>query len=153
MSRCPRPRFPTEREPLRGLNTLQQLSVRRTIAALFLFVTCTVDAEAADAVRGQQLYAARCGACHSLTDNGAGPRHAGLFGRRAGTQPGFIYSAALKRSRIVWDGRSLDRWLASPKALVPGNKMVVQLATEPRDRADIIEFLRESTQPAPSPVH
>jgi cytochrome c len=121
------------------------------LAAGALLAFSAVEAVAADAARGQQLYAARCGACHSLTDNGAGPRHAGLFGRRAGTQPGFTYSEALRNSRIVWDARELDRWLARPDGLVPGNKMVVQLATDPRDRADIIEFLREATQPVASP--
>lgn len=102
-------------------------------------------AVAADAARGGELYSARCGACHSISDNGAGPRHAGLFGRRAGSQPGFDYSAALKRAAIVWDASQLDRWLADPNTLVPGNKMVVQLATDPRDRSDLIAYLREAT--------
>lgn len=104
------------------------------------------SAVAADPVRGAQLYASRCGACHSLTDNGPGPRHAGLFGRRAGTQPGYDYSEALARSGIIWNARLLDRWLADPSALVPGNKMVVQVASDPRDRADIIAFLKQATQ-------
>jgi len=102
-------------------------------------------ADAADPVRGEQLYTSRCGACHSLTDNGAGPRHAGLLGRKAGTQPGFEYSPALTHSGIIWSANLLDRWLENPSALVPGNKMVVQLASDPRDRADIIAFLRSAT--------
>jgi cytochrome c len=97
----------------------------------------------ADAAHGAELYSSRCGACHSLTDNGAGPRHAGLIGRKAGTQAGFDYSKALKKSKIVWDTALLDKWLENPNALVPGNKMVVQLATDPKDRADIIAFLVE----------
>jgi cytochrome c len=102
-----------------------------------------------DAVRGEQLYSARCGACHSLTDNAAGPRHAGLIGRQAGTQPGFAYSDALARSGIRWSPQLLDRWLENPNTLVPGNKMVVQLASEPHDRADIIAFLRQATRHSP----
>jgi cytochrome c len=102
---------------------------------------------AADAARGGELYAGRCGACHSITDNGAGPRHAGLIGRKAGSQPGFDYSQALRNSGIIWDARQLDRWLANPNTLVPGNKMAVQLANDRRDRNDIIAFLIKATSP------
>jgi cytochrome c len=98
-----------------------------------------------DAARGATLYASRCGACHSLAENGPGPRHAGLLGRMAGTQPEYEYSTALARSRILWSAAMLDRWLANPNAVVPGNKMVVQLANDPRDRADLIAWLVRAT--------
>jgi cytochrome c len=51
-------------------------------------------AGAPDPARGEQLYIARCGACHSLDEHGAGPKHRGLFGRKAGSEPGFEYSEA-----------------------------------------------------------
>jgi cytochrome c len=105
---------------------------------------------AGDAGRGATLYAARCGACHSIDDHGAGPRHRGLLGRRAGTEPGFDYSPALRASKIVWSAAMLDRWLSNPNQLVPGNKMVVQLASEPHDRSDIIAYLVEATAKAPA---
>jgi cytochrome c len=38
--------------------------------------------------RGEQVYA-RCAACHAVEGNRTGPQHCGLFGRRAGTAPGF----------------------------------------------------------------
>jgi cytochrome c len=117
----------------------------KRLASVIALTLSAQLAVAADAARGGELYSARCGACHSIADNGAGPRHAGLFGRKAGTQPGFDYSAALKRSRIVWNASRLDRWLADPNALVPGNKMVVQLAADPHDRSDIIAYLRQAT--------
>lgn len=103
-------------------------------------------AGAPDPARGEQLYVSRCGACHSIDDNGAGPRHRGLFGRKAATQPGFEYSEALRKSGIVWSLAKVDRWLTNPNALVPGNKMVVQLANEPADRADIIAYLKGATK-------
>lgn len=98
-----------------------------------------------DAQRGEQLYVARCGACHSIDDNGAGPRHRGLFGRKAATQPGFNYSEALKKSGIVWTDATLDRWLANPNEMVPGNIMAVQLANDPKDRRDILAYLKAAT--------
>lgn len=99
-----------------------------------------------DPARGGQLYQSRCGACHSVDDNGAGPRHRGVFGRKAATQPGFDYSDALKRSGIIWTAVELNRWLTNPNARVPGNKMVVQLANDPRDRADLIAYLRSVSE-------
>ena len=81
-----------------------------------------------------------------IADNGAGPRHRGVFGCRAATQPGFEYSDALRQSGIVWDEKTLDRWLSDPSAFVPGNMMVVRLANEAADRADLIAFLQSVSQ-------
>ncbi len=100
---------------------------------------------AADPVRGQRLYTSRCGGCHAIDENGAGPRHRGLFGRLAGTQPGFDYSPALKASKLRWTEQTLERWLTNPSAVVPGNKMVVQLVPEAADRADVLAYLKAAT--------
>ena len=114
--------------------------------ALFLGAAlCCGVALGADPKRGETLYLSRCGACHTIDENGAGPQHRGLFGRKAATQPGFDYSAALKASGIVWTEKTIDRWLTNPTAFVPGNKMVVQLANEPGDRADLIAYLKTAT--------
>jgi cytochrome c len=115
---------------------------------LALMQLARADAQGApDPARGAELYLAFCGACHSLDDNGAGPRHRGVIGRRAGTQPGYEYSPALRASKLVWNRETLDRWLSDPSALVPGNKMVVQLAGSPGDRADIIAWLGVAASP------
>lgn len=116
-----------------------------TLTALVALIL-TGDGGAGDASRGASLYAARCGACHSLGENGAGPSHEKLWGRKAATQPGFDYSAALRASKITWNEHTLERWLTDPNAFVPGNKMMVQLASDPTDRADIISFLRRETR-------
>ncbi|HEY0881708.1 MAG TPA: c-type cytochrome [Archangium sp.] len=102
-------------------------------------------AAAPDAARGEQLYTARCGACHSLDEHGAGPKHRGVFGRKAGSEPGFEYSQALRNSKLTWNAKTLDAWLKNPNALVPGNKMVVQLANDPKDRADLIAWLKKAS--------
>ncbi len=132
-----RPQFPCTETPM----SFQIASM--LLASALLSVSAGA---AADAKRGEALYAARCGACHSVADNGAGPRHRGVFGCHAATQPGFDYSDALKHSDIVWDEKSLDRWLSDPSAFVPGNMMVVRLANEPGDRADLIAFLQSVSQ-------
>jgi len=70
-----------------------------------------------------------------------GPRLRGTFGRKAGTLDGYPFSDALKESRIVWNAETLDRWLADPDQLVPGNEMSFRVP-KPEERAAIIEYLR-----------
>jgi cytochrome c len=96
---------------------------------------------AGDPVVGARIYQT-CMGCHSLDENDVGPRHRGVVGRKAGTVPGYAYSAALKRSGIVWTPDQLNRWLSGPQALVPGAKMYFSVAN-PRNRADIIAYLAQ----------
>lgn len=56
---------------------------------------------AGNAVRGAQVYEARCAGCHSVQADRVGPRHAGVVGRQAGSVPGFAYSPALQKSGIT----------------------------------------------------
>lgn len=94
--------------------------------------------------RGADLFR-QCAACHSLEPGRhlTGPSLAGVFGRRAGTAEGFRrYSEPLKNSRLVWDERSLDRWLENPQALVPGNGMPFPGIDDGRARAGLIAYLK-----------
>jgi len=113
---------------------------------MFSLMSSSSAQTAGDPSRGMQLYIARCGACHSMDDHGAGPRRRHLMGRQAGSEPGYDYSPALQQSKIVWSTETLNRWLTNPNELVPGNKMVVQLANDPIDRADIIAYLATGTR-------
>jgi cytochrome c len=96
---------------------------------------------AGDPARGEQLYA-RCAACHALAYDRVGPRHCGVLGRRAGAVPGFEYSPAMKRSRLVWNDKTLDRFLADPLTTVPGTTMTYAGVQDPGERADLIAYLR-----------
>src|ERR1700722_13788991 len=93
-----------------------------------------------DAQRGRTLYDSRCTACHSLDYSRIGPAHRGVFGRRAGQVVGFDYSQALRRSHVVWNARSLNRWLTNPELFIPGQKMGYSVP-DAQDRADIVAFL------------
>src|SRR6185295_19705254 len=88
---------------------------------------------AGDSAAGKRLYEERCSACHSVDANRIGPMHRGVVGRKAGSVPGFAYSAAVKGSSIVWDERSLDAWLTDPQRLVPGQAMFFSVPAE-KDR-------------------
>lgn len=96
-----------------------------------------------DAVRGADLYQAKCGACHSLDSNRVGPAHRGVVGRRAGHVAGFHYSTALSASHIVWTPANLDRWLTAPTVMVPGTMMGFRVSS-PQERADIIAYLAQN---------
>lgn len=100
---------------------------------------------APDAKRGEAIYA-RCQACHALAFDRVGPRHCGLLGRHAGSLPDYGYSAALKRSAIVWDEKSLDRFLAAPMKAVPGTSMTYDGIPDRQERADLIAYLRQVDQ-------
>lgn len=112
---------------------------RRMTAALALTLGSPL-ANAGDAVRGAQLYEARCGGCHSVAADRIGPRHAGLVGRKAGSVAGFDYSPALRASDVVWSANSLERWLVDPEAVIPGQRMGYRL-DDAAERADIVSWL------------
>lgn len=101
-----------------------------------------------DPTNGEALYG-RCLACHALDRNRTGPKHCGLFGRRAGSLPDFDYSAAMRRSTIVWNEKTLDRFLADPLKTVPGTAMGYAGITDPKERADLIAWLKQASS---SPV-
>ena len=98
------------------------VGVRLLMKLAFAAVGCCLPPAlaAADIQKGKELYG-RCLACHALEYDRVGPRHCGLFGRRAGSVPGFAYSEAMKRSKIVWNEKTLDRFLANPLKSGAGN--------------------------------
>ena len=100
---------------------------------------------APNSMRGEAIYA-RCLACHALAYDRVGPRHCGLLGRRAGNVPGFAYSAAMKQSAIIWDEKTLDRFLAAPMKALPGTAMTYDGVPDHRDRADLIAYLQQANQ-------
>lgn len=115
----------------------------RAAAGLALAAGAAVAAPRGDPQAGEAIYA-RCLACHALTYNRTGPKHCGLFGRRAGSVPGFQYSDAMRRSKIVWDDRTLDRFLADPLKTVPGTAMGYAGVKDRKERADLIAYLRQA---------
>ena len=117
----------------------------RTIAAVAVALSAALPATgaAADIARGERLYE-RCAACHSLERDRTGPRHCGLVGRKAGTVPGFAYSEAMRASGLVWNAKSLDRFLAAPLEAVPGTSMGYAGIPDPGERRDLIAFLEQA---------
>jgi len=61
----------------------------------------------------------KCRACHDFGDkNKVGPGLKGIFGRKAGTHPGFKYSDSLKNANWVWDEEHLRKWIKNSKKAI-----------------------------------
>src|ERR1700683_2731173 len=105
----------------------------------------TAAASFAQDARSQSAAFSACAACHSVDgSNGTGPSLKGVVGRTSGTLPGFRYSRAMKSAAITWDEASLDRYLANPQEVVPGNMMPFSGAPDATARAEIIAYLKRA---------
>lgn len=113
-------------------------------SALALLAVFPAIGATGDAARGERLYESQCTGCHSLDENRAGPAHRGVFGRGAGKARGFDYSPAMSASKIIWNAKTLDLWLADPEKLVPGQMMGFSVPAA-RDRADLIDYLKSAS--------
>lgn len=101
---------------------------------------------AADAADGRRMYIL-CQSCHSINEGGInkiGPNLYGIVGQPAGEVEGFVFSASLLQSGLVWDAETLDAWLANPSRLVPGTTMVFGGIPGAQQRAALIAYLQES---------
>jgi cytochrome c len=49
----------------------------------------------------------------------------------------------MKRSGIVWDARTLDRFLANPPKVLPGTCMTYAGVPDRAERAALIAYLKE----------
>ena len=118
------------------------------LAALLLAASAAHPADSAaadgDAARGEAIYQ-RCLACHTLAQNRVGPRHCGLFGRKAGSVPNYQYSSAMKKYGVTWNEETLDRFIENPLKTVPGTKMGYAGVKDRQERADLIAYLRQAT--------
>lgn len=127
------------------MNSFRTFGAACVVALLAGHAVCA-DA-AGNAQRGKELFL-QCSACHSLIagKNGIGPSLHGLFGRKAGSVPGYDYSAAMKKSNVVWNEETLDAYLTNPHKYIPGDKMPFMGLANPQQRQDVIAYLEEATK-------
>jgi cytochrome c len=112
------------------------------VAALAL---AAFSALAADLKNGEEVYS-RCLACHALESDRVGPRHCGVVGRRAGSVAGFDYSKAMKGSKLAWNAKTLDSFIADPMKVVPGTTMTYAGVKDAKERADLIAWLEAAAR-------
>lgn len=114
------------------------------VGMIFMWLSATHLALAAqgNVLRGETVYT-RCLACHALAYDRTGPKHCGLFGRKAGSVPGFSYSQAMKNANIVWDEVTLNAFLTAPLRMVPGTSMGYAGIADSQERNDLIAYLKQ----------
>jgi cytochrome c len=123
----------------------------RAIAIPAAAIACmwlSTPASAQDSDPGQIAFNNACRTCHSIRegDNRLGPSLHGVIGRKAGSLPAYNnYSDSMKKAELMWDKSNLDRFIANPDQVVPGNNMKPYggLASA-EERAKIMAFLEKA---------
>ena len=75
----------------------------------------------ADLSNGEARFAI-CRSCHTTNKGGedmTGPNLWGIFGRKAGSEPGFTYSHDMKNAGWTWDADRIDKWITNPRVCCP----------------------------------
>jgi cytochrome c len=130
------------------------------ISAAFL-AGLTVQALAADQFKGDpkagEKIFNKCRQCHHIgvgATNFYGPSLNGLIGRPAGTQPGYNYSEANKKSGKVWDVPTLESYLRQPQHDVPATYMTFKGLSSQTDIDNVIAYISQfETSGASHPVN
>ncbi len=95
---------------------------------------------------GERIFQ-RCYSCHSLNkgERGlTGPNLDQIVGRRIASDPDFNYSPAFRRFAArekVWTRTLLDRFIANPQEVVPGNEMQYFGLDRDEERAALVAYL------------
>lgn len=97
----------------------------------------------------------KCASCHGTEKGGpakVGPNLFDIVGGPKAHMAGFAYSDGLKKTEGAWTYDNLYAFLKNPKAYAPGTKMAYAGSKSPKERADLIAYLRSlSDSPKPLP--
>lgn len=97
----------------------------------------------------------KCASCHGVDKGGpakVGPNLFDIVGGPKAHMAGFAYSDGLKKTEGAWTYDNLYAFLKNPKAYAPGTKMAYAGSKSPKERADLIAYLRSlSDSPKPLP--
>ncbi|HEX9878425.1 MAG TPA: c-type cytochrome [Gammaproteobacteria bacterium] len=124
-------------------------TLRRKLGFIVSFVLTLASSNAglaADPENGRTVFA-ECAACHTLAEptgeEALGPSLEGLLGATAGSRDDYRYSAAMRRSGIVWTPETLEQFIADPQGLVRGNRMAFAGISDETARADLLAYLAQ----------
>lgn len=103
-----------------------------------------------------QAAAKQCQACHTFEKGGpnrVGPNLWNIVGSQRGEgRGGFNFSAAMKGKGGTWTFDELNKFLANPRAYIPGTAMTFAGISKPEQRADVIDYLHTlADNPLPLP--
>ena len=123
--------------------------LQRTLSAIGIAGILAAPALAQDAdlaAQGEKLFK-RCAVCHKIEEgatSSAGPSLHGVIGRTAGTEEGFTYSKAMVEAGangLVWNDEALFEYLADPKGMIKGTKMVFPGLKSEEDRHAVVAYI------------
>ncbi len=123
----------------------------KPIAAITLLFSClliNIAHAAPNPVKGEELFK-QCAACHAIGDGAAhtvGPTLNHVFGRTAGSAPGYeTFSPAMRakgeEESLNWDEKSLYIFLAGPARYVPGTTMGFKGLRREQEIKDLLSYL------------
>ncbi len=101
---------------------------------------------------GQETYK-WCRFCHTVKKGEkalVGPNLYAIWGQRAGTAPGFAYSAAMAKAGkdgLVWNDTTISGLIEHPDVFMPGTSMIISSGpvSDPKKRAAVINILKRET--------
>ncbi len=131
-------------KPVAYLNNPARLAVIPALLVLLLAGAAGFAKPATDKVAEGKRAFAMCATCHAVTADAPrkmGPNLFGVVGRKAGSMATPAPSPALKNSGIVWDAKTLDAFIASPRKTVPGTRMPYGGMSDAERRAAIVAYL------------
>ena len=106
-------------------------------------------ASPAPGVSGNVIFRSQCSQCHGLRPGPSslpGPSLHGIFGRKAGTAPGYSYTAAMRDSGVVWNDRTLDQFIEAPQSYIHGDNMPFPGISDKTARQRLIAYLKAATK-------
>jgi cytochrome c len=108
----------------------------------FLIQIGAGSAAAADIEAGKATFK-KCALCHASEKgkNKVGPSLFGIVGRKSGNLDNYNYSDGMKKFDQVWTPQTLDTYLADPRTVVPGTKMIFPGIKDETEREDLIAYL------------
>ena len=120
-----------------------------TVSMVMLLIALS-SASAADLKKGKKVFN-KCKACHTLVENKhrIGPSLHGIYGRKAGVASKYKFSRAMKKagnSGLVWDDKSLAKYLSKPRSFIKGTKMAFAGIKKTRDMENLLAFLKEASK-------
>ena len=130
--------------------------VQRPILQIATFCTAvfcqTASSSAQNLSEGKKLFETTCTLCHNFEKGGEPDMYGqtlnlyGVVGRKAASVAGFEYSEDLRKSGIVWNEVTIDKFITAPKKLFPGTRMELPGVEDEKTRRGIIRFLGSLSQ-------
>jgi cytochrome c len=116
---------------------------KRVCAALVLAALAGPAFADESAQAGRQVFERHCRTCHDGAGSPAlpiGPNLQGIYGAKAGTQPGGTHSRATIDSGVVWDRQTLRGFLSAPRREIP-NALMPDGLSDPAELESLLDYL------------